>query len=137
MVCLNLAFSVTGALSSRSAQVGSSSAIVCPNCLNLTFSVTGALLNPSALVGSSDGCLANPGWTNGDATTAFYFIKSLENLIHMAKVAEKSADVTTYTAMLELAKQSVRTSRFENLSFLGVKPSDCVVTCTVPSGILQ
>ena len=25
--------------------------------------------------GSSDGCLADPGWTSGDATSAFYFIK--------------------------------------------------------------
>ena len=56
--------------------------------------------------GSSDGCLSNPGWTNGDATTAFYFLKSLEDLIQMANVTGKSADVTTYTAMLTEAKQS-------------------------------
>ena len=103
------------------------------NCLNLIFSVTGALSNRSTLVGSSDGCLANPGWTNGDATTAFYFIKSLENLIHMAKVAEKSADVTTYTSMLKLAKQSVRKLHFENRILSVREPSGCVVTCTVPS----
>ena len=59
--------------------------------------------------GSSDGCLSNPGWTNGDATSAFYFLKSVEDLIQMARVAGKIADVATYTAMLTEAKQSVRT----------------------------
>ena len=54
--------------------------------------------------GSSDGCLASPGWTSGDATTAFYFIKSLEDLIKMAKLTEHKTDVHTYTQMLSSAK---------------------------------
>lgn len=56
--------------------------------------------------GSSDGCLRNPGWTNGDATSAFYFLKSLEDLIRMAKAAAgaHSSDVAKYTQLLTTAK---------------------------------
>ena len=33
--------------------------------------------------GSSDGCLAE-GWTRGDATSAFYFVRDLEAMVEMA-----------------------------------------------------
>ena len=54
--------------------------------------------------GSSDGCLNTPGWTSGDATTAFYFIKSVEDLLKMASLTGHHDDISTYTKVLSIAK---------------------------------
>lgn len=67
--------------------------------------------------GSSDGCLSNPGWTNGDATTAFYFIYALKLLVNMANATGRSADVTAYSAMLGTAKTAYHTQFFSNGSY--------------------
>ena len=66
--------------------------------------------------GSSDGCLASPGWTNGDATTAFYFIKSVEDLIKMAKLVGQTADAAKYTQMLAAAKKAYHAVFFNSSS---------------------
>jgi hypothetical protein len=46
--------------------------------------------------GSSDGCLANPGWTKGDATSAFYFVKDREAMVSLSNVTGKAADHAKY-----------------------------------------
>ena len=62
--------------------------------------------------GSSDGCLKDPGWTSGDATSAFYFVKDLEVMVQMAHATGKSSDATKYHAALEHARTSYHTAFF-------------------------
>ena len=66
--------------------------------------------------GSSDKCLANPGWTNGDATSAFYFVKDVEVLVQMARVTGNQPDVQAYSAVLEHAKTSYHSQFFNHTS---------------------
>ena len=62
--------------------------------------------------GSSDGCLADPGWTSGDATSAFYFVKNLEVMVQMANATGRHADVSKYEAALAHARVSYRRAFF-------------------------
>jgi hypothetical protein len=62
--------------------------------------------------GSSDGCLADPGWTSGDATSAFYFVKNLEVMVQMANATGRHADVSKYEAALAHARGSYRRAFF-------------------------
>jgi hypothetical protein len=54
--------------------------------------------------GSSDGCLSTPGWTSGDATSAFYYILDLQAMVQMANVTGKHMDVVKYEAAMRDAK---------------------------------
>lgn len=66
--------------------------------------------------GSTDGCLDNPGWIIGDATTAFYFVKSIEDLISMAKVVGNQEDVAHYTELLTTARTAYHAVFFNKTS---------------------
>lgn len=54
--------------------------------------------------GSSDGCLSDPGWTSGDATSAFYYVKDLEVLVQLANATGNHNDASKYSASLEHAR---------------------------------
>ena len=66
--------------------------------------------------GSSDKCLSTPGWTSGDATSAFYYILDLQAMVQMAHAIGKRTDVAKYEAAVLHAKAAYRQVFFNNSS---------------------
>ena len=66
--------------------------------------------------GSSDGCLANPGWTSGDATSSYYFVVNLRTMVSVAKALNNTADHAKYSAALAVAKAAYAKQYFNSSS---------------------
>ena len=55
------------------------------------------------------GCLKDPGWTSGDATSSFYFIKDVEHLAAMANATGHIADAERYAHAAVAAREAYHT----------------------------